>query len=48
MVDMVKEPKNVEIDNPVVAPTSLARHANRFNRRFPRALPVRVFVKMLL
>ena len=30
MVEMVKEPTNVEIENPVVAPTSLARLANRF------------------
>jgi len=32
VVDVVKESLDVKIDNPVVAPTSFARHTDSFNR----------------
>jgi hypothetical protein len=48
VIDVVKEPFDVDIQDPVVTPASLARLLDRINRRAPWPIPVGVLVKQRL
>src|SRR5690349_9288729 len=45
MVDAVKETLNVDVNDPVVAPATLARRLNRVDRRAPRSVAIGVRVE---
>jgi hypothetical protein len=48
MVDTVKEAFDIEVQNPVVSPATLASNPYHLNRRLLRPIPIRVRMEVFL